>query len=386
MTTELNQLTDEELLALDPSTFAQTEEVEEQEEEEQPNPTDEEQEQEEVQEEQSTQPAEEEPQEDQEQSPSEDEQVAAEPTKDDEVVNDNKETDVKEDEEKVEEQPDTEETTVDYKAFYDFLTKPFKANGKEIQVSNPQDMITLMQQGANYSKRMAGLKPSLGYLKLLETHDLLNEEKLGFLIDLNNKKPEAIAKLVKDSNIDLYSFNTDAANGYEPKAQVEPYSDFNATVSELSAEQNDTFSKVMKMVTDSDAQSQQVIYNNPQVLRVMNEQAANGLFEKITNAIDYERMMGRMVNVPFLQAYQEMEAIFLNKANPQQPSQQPPQQQQFTAPRPKATKAVTPNPVTENKRKATTPSNSKPVVQPEYDPLKLSDDEIMKLMGQEQYH
>ena len=39
------------------------------------------------------------------------------------------------------------------------LTKPFKANGREIQITKPEDMISLMQKGLNYVKNMTELKP-----------------------------------------------------------------------------------------------------------------------------------------------------------------------------------------------------------------------------------
>lgn len=37
----------------------------------------------------------------------------------------------------------------DYEAFYQALTKPFKANGKELKITDPNDAIRLMQMGAN---------------------------------------------------------------------------------------------------------------------------------------------------------------------------------------------------------------------------------------------
>ena len=89
----------------------------------------------------------------------------------------------------------------DYKAEYLRLLAPFKANGKEIAVSTVDDAISLMQMGANYNKKMAGLKPSLKMLKLLENSGLLSEEKISYLIDLEKKNPAAINKLIKDSGI-----------------------------------------------------------------------------------------------------------------------------------------------------------------------------------------
>ena len=100
------------------------------------------------------------------------------------------------------ETPEVETTDPDYKAEYQRLLAPFKANGKDIQVTSVDEALTLMQMGANYNKKMAALKPNLKVLKLLDTHGLLDENELNFLIDLKEKNPKAIMKLVKDSGID----------------------------------------------------------------------------------------------------------------------------------------------------------------------------------------
>ena len=92
-----------------------------------------------------------------------------------------------------------EEIKVDYKAEYDRLVAPFKANGREITVKSVDDAIALMQMGANYNKKMSALKPNLKLMKLLENNGLLDETKIGFLIDLEKKNPDAINKLIKDS-------------------------------------------------------------------------------------------------------------------------------------------------------------------------------------------
>ena len=68
---------------------------------------------------------------------------------DDETVQTESDSDTNTDDKPVEQ--------TDYQAFYEKLTKPFKANGREIQVQNADDMIALMQQGANYSKRWHSL-------------------------------------------------------------------------------------------------------------------------------------------------------------------------------------------------------------------------------------
>ena len=62
-------------------------------------------------------------------------------------------TDTKED------TPETKE--FDYESAYKKVSEPFKANGVDIQVKEPDDIVRLMQMGANYQKKMSQLKPHL---------------------------------------------------------------------------------------------------------------------------------------------------------------------------------------------------------------------------------
>lgn len=269
---------------------------------------------------------------------------------------------------------------VDYQAFYNQLTTPFKANGREIQVKDVNDMIALMQQGANYSKKMAQLKPNLNLVKTLETHGLNDPEKLAYLVDLYNKKPEAIAKLVKDADIDLYSFDTEQADNYTPQAVVNESTPLQEVIESL-YEQHQNFGQVIQDVSTLwDDQSKSIVAENPAILQAMAQQADTGLYQQIIHALDYERMLGRMVHVPFLQAYSEIEARILNA----QANQAPKAQESFTAPRPNQQTQVTNQ---DKKRKASTPkTGGNNTLNADFDPLKLSDEEFMKYYNQMKFH
>lgn len=283
------------------------------------------------------------------------------------------------DESNADDEQTDESDEVDYRGFYETLTKPFKANGREIQVTNPNDMIALMQQGANYSKKMAELKPNLAIVKALKDNGLADVKDVGYLVDLYNKKPEAIAKLIKDANIDLYDFDTAQAEGYKPTQVNEP-TQLESIVSEL-YESSDSFKQVATQIsTNWDTRSKDILVEKPQLLYVLAEQAESGLYQHICETIEYERMLGRMVNTPFIEAYSAIEAQIL--AN--QSQQQQALEQQFTAPRPKPTQTTQPtNQV--DKRKASSPKGG--VSDKEsFNPLELSDDEFLKFYAQQKFH
>ena len=59
---------------------------------------------------------------------------------------------------KEKESENTEEVSLDLmKEVYNKVFAPFRANGKEIQVKSVDDVISLMQMGANYNKKMASI-------------------------------------------------------------------------------------------------------------------------------------------------------------------------------------------------------------------------------------
>lgn len=269
----------------------------------------------------------------------------------------------------------------DYQAFYEKLTKPFKANGREIQVQNADDMIALMQQGANYSKKMAQLKPNLALMRTLEQHGLNDADKITYLIDLYNKQPEAIAKLVKEADIDLYSFDTDQAEQYTPKTVVNEPSALEDTITELYGN-HETFKDVVTDITTLwDKESKAIVSDNPEILRVMAKQADEGIYQQIMSAIDYEKMLGRLSGVPFLHAYEQVEARILQANQPVAK-----QEQGFTAPRPQANQEHVSNQNQAQKQRASVPKGSASQSNAGFDPLKLSDEEFLKFYNQQKFH
>ena len=269
----------------------------------------------------------------------------------------------------------------DYQAFYEKLTKPFKANGREIQVQNADDMIALMQQGANYSKKMAQLKPNLALMRTLEQHGLNDADKITYLIDLYNKQPEAIAKLVKEADIDLYSFDTDQAEQYTPKTVVNEPSALEDTITELYGN-HETFKDVVTDITTLwDKESKAVVSDNPEILRVMAKQADEGIYQQIMSAIDYEKMLGRLSGIPFLHAYEQVEARILQANQPVAK-----QEQGFTAPRPQANQEQVNSQNQAQKQRASVPKSSTSQSNAGFDPLKLSDEEFLKFYNQQKFH
>jgi hypothetical protein len=165
----------------------------------------------------------------------------------------------------------------------------------------------LMQMGANYHKKMAGLKPSLKTLKLLENNGLMDPEKLNYLIDLSQKKPEAIAQLLKDSKID--PMNIDLADTKEYVPQHRSVSDTEILLDEVldSISHSTHYNKTLTVLGDEwDAESRNLLASNPNVIRTINAHMENGIYDQVAQAVAYERSLGKLAGVNDYEAYQQV--------------------------------------------------------------------------------
>lgn len=274
-----------------------------------------------------------------------------------------------------------EESGIDYKAEYQRLLTPFKANGKDIAVTSVDDAISLMQMGANYTKKMAALKPNLALMKLLENNGLMSEEKISYLIDLEKKNPEAINKLIKDSGIDPLDLDAEKASAYKPGTYRvdEREVELDTVLDEL--QDSPAYNQTLEIVSSKwDGASKQVIAGAPQLLKVINSHVETGIYELISKEVERERMFGRLNGLSDIQAYRQVgDAIqarggFDHLGRQGQPTLAKPV---VVQPKPK----VDAEKIKEKKRAAGT---SKPAAAPakavmDFNPLSLSDDEFSKI-------
>ena len=200
---------------------------------------------------------------------------------------------------------DTPETTeFDYESAYKRVSEPFKANGTDMQVKDPEDIIRLMQMGANYQKKMAQLKPNLKIIKMLENNELLNEEKLHNLIDLSKKDPKAIAKLVKESDVDPLDIDKDAPTDYQPTDYSISDKEYNLDQVLDDIKHTDTFNRTINVLTkDWDTKSKETISEYPEIISIINTHMGNGIFDKVNTVLQRDKALGKMPGIPDVEAY-----------------------------------------------------------------------------------
>lgn len=192
-----------------------------------------------------------------------------------------------------------------YKEGYEKLMAPFKANGKVITPRSPEEAISLMQMGANYTRKMQELKPYRKVMLMLQNNGLMDEDKLSFLIDLDKKNPEAIKKLLKDSGTDPLDFNPDEEINYQGGNHrvTDTEADFATEIDDLKSTQEGQ-ATLGVIGSTWDAASKDALYQNRGLLQTIHEQRENGIYDTIANEVNRLQMLGQIpVGTPFIQAY-----------------------------------------------------------------------------------
>lgn len=202
--------------------------------------------------------------------------------------------------EKNKEEVTKEETPeIDYKAVYEKIFKPFKANGKEIQIRNVDDAINLMQQGANYTKKMQALAPIRRQALVLQ-NEQIDPDTLNYLIDLKNGDKDAIKKLLKDNKVDLTDFDLDEEIKYTPTKRT--ISDSQLSYQDVLIESQANLGRIDQILSNFDSASRQYVLNNPRILSSLNYEIETGRMDKILEKLESERVFGRYNGIPDIDA------------------------------------------------------------------------------------
>ena len=271
-------------------------------------------------------------------------------------------------------------TEVDYKGFYESLIgAPIKANGREITLKSPEEALRLIQMGANYTKKMQVLQPSLRVVKMLENNKLLDEKKLSFLIDLDKGNPQAIQKFLQEKNFDPTTVDEEVANQYQPSNHQVGDAEwqFNQVLDDV--ESTETGPELLNEIHQQwDKESKQAVFQDPTILHTLNAQKAQGLYQQITQEMDRQAALGYLNGVPFLQAYRAVGEMLAQNGS-LKPKMAPPPAQQA----PIETRTVVPPKPAGNDdraRRAGPTRGTAPQMQTEVNLLELPDEEFLKQM------
>ena len=281
----------------------------------------------------------------------------------------------------------TEPTEVDYKAFYESVTKDFKAAGKVMPgVKDPDKFIKALQMATDYALKTAALKPVLKKAKMLED---VTDEEFSEMLDFRKRNPEVIKKALKEAQLDPLDLDLEDIQ-YTPQSKIMSDADyeFKETIEKLSQEDAVAFQRTQNIVLNElDSTSKTTVLSNPHILSALQSEVASGRFEKIQAQALQLKAFGGYNNVPDIELYSYIASEMDKQALQKQGIQNNLTAGEVNSPvtntvQTKPSVSVV-DPELEDKRaragiqiKPTTPVVKK------YDPTKLSDDEFMKLLSE----
>jgi hypothetical protein len=219
---------------------------------------------------------------------------------------------------------------------------------------------------------MQELVPHRKMITMLQNNGLLDEGKLSYLIDLSQKNPDAIKKLVKDAGIDPMDIDVTAETAYrEGNHRV---SDEEVAFHSVLEDMKSTPERVetLKVINEGwDQASKEALWKNPAIMSVMHEQRSNGVYDLIATEVARRQTLGVIpAGTPFLHAYK----VVGDELYTQPPAAS-------VVAQPVATRVQAPKPqVTNSKRAAAvSPNRSSPANKaPSVDFLNMSDEDFLK--------
>lgn len=265
-------------------------------------------------------------------------------------------------------------------AFKQLFAEPIKANGKEYNIESVEDARKLMQMGMGFYKNMEALKPKRTLLAMLESNSI-DEDKLNFAIDLLNKNPQAINKLIADQ--DLSEIIDDKNAEYTPGNHKVDERVLNVREALKEIEDSPSYARTVNILgKEWDEQSRSFVQDNTYLIGIINSHVENGMYDQIIAEVDKRMVFGSIpAGTPLLHAYKMVgDEMYANAG-----SQTAPAGQQTDKPQANAKPPIRkPSEQVRQSKLATSKPRSTPTprqVQKVEDVFAMSDEEFNKKYG-----
>lgn len=154
-----------------------------------------------------------------------------------------------------------------------------KANGLDLELSE-EDLVKLAPKAINYTKKMQEIAP---YRKMISAiqEEKVSQDDLNMMIDALKGDKNAIANVLKKTNIDALDLNTEEVD-YTPKdyGRNESQLAIDEVVNEISGDQE--YKLTYHVVEKAwDEKSRKVIADKPQMLADLHEDVKSGVYDKV---------------------------------------------------------------------------------------------------------
>lgn len=202
--------------------------------------------------------------------------------KEDETIEDEQDDDLdenieEEDNKSEDEQEDDKEDEQEEENKPDFKPIEFEIAGQKIVLNSEEELKAMLSKGAeSISKQDKSLELESEIIK----QGKLTADDLKLLIDAKNGDAKAIAKLAKNSNIDILDVDSDDADNYVPTFAPNIVSDVERVAREISAD-TEHAAQFTSIASNLPNDFKTAIMSNANDLKVFSEHVKTGLAQKI---------------------------------------------------------------------------------------------------------
>jgi hypothetical protein len=275
----------------------------------------------------------------------------------------------------IEPEANTEDTPqIDYEAEYKKLLK-FKADGQEIELNDINELVSLAQKGVNYTRKTKEISQYNKYIKTLKDNELLDENKINFLIDLHKGDKQAITKHLKELNVDPIQLDTDSESTYTGKKYVPDDIVIQQQEYVDNLYRDPDGKAVIDDINNWDDVSINKIASNINALNDLMNHKKLGYYDIITKEIQRQELLGNLGNIPYLDAYASIGTQLTEQGKLGNTSPQPQKIVDIK-------KAVTEPKLNQINVSKLSPLSGKSTVKQEVDPGSLNDEDFVKYMKQ----
>ena len=185
-----------------------------------------------------------------------------------------------------------------------------KANGKEFEMTL-DELKQTASKGMDYLKKTTALKPYRTMIAAMEENKV-SPEDINLLIDLKKGNKEAIAKLIKENEVDVYDLPE--ANDYKPQEyrQSETALEMKEVLNTISKDAE--FSRTSEIYAAFDDQTKAFLNEDPSRIVGLHNDIKTGVFDKVLPLAEKKAMIDGY-NAPFLQYYLQAGQEILNANN-----------------------------------------------------------------------
>ena len=186
----------------------------------------------------------------------------------------------------------------------------------EIEVNGVDELKTIASKALKDKTKYDQYKDNIALLEGIKEQGL-GEEDLYLLVEAKKGNKKAIAKLIKETGIDVYDLDPEdeEVDNYKPneyKADMKLV-ETKAIIDSLKQDQ-ESFTKFNNLITkDFDEQSKQQVFQDPTLLEFIGESIKSGLYEKIAPKYMKRKLLGESAITAFINAYDDFNKSLQNQ-------------------------------------------------------------------------